>query len=130
MLPKDLASIVEDYIADIHQLENLPEVRSVRRLALKSDRFLIHNANVLFEVPTHVLIEIVHLEQHHSTFFVDTDIVNKLHHLLVLAMNTNMATSSLFWLFIIREPNLYFGAYSTVFESSLLFKLLNIVTSV
>ncbi len=130
MLPKNLANIVEEYIADIHQLENLPEVRSVRRLALRSDRFLIHNATVIFDVAAHALIEIVHLDSNHSTFFVDGALVSKFHNLLVLAMNNDMATSSLFWLFIIREPNLYFGAFSNIFESSLLFKLLNIVTAV
>ena len=130
MLPKVLCDLVEEYIAEIHTLENLPRLSSVKKLALRSDHFLIHNATVIFQVPTHILIEIVHLQSFHQTFFVDVEHVNTFHNLLVLAMNNDVATSSLFWLYIVREPNLYFGAYSNIFETSLLFKLLNIVTSV
>ena len=133
MLPECLINIIDEYLAEIGQLESLPELLAIRKLAQTSDNFLVGLATGPLLIPTAVMVEIVYLQQFHEPYFIETVLntvlLEKFNTCLICAMNTNLATSSLFWLFLNREPNLYFGPYSVIFESSVLFKMLNIVTS-
>ena len=133
MLPQCLVQIIDEYVAEFDQLESLPEIAAVQRLAIKSNYFLIRLATRVIGVPLSVILEIIHREEFNERYLVhilvNTALLTDFNTCLMLGMNENCATSSLFWLFIIREPNLYFGPYARIFEKSLLFKLLNFVTS-
>ena len=47
---------------------------------------------------------------------------------LMFAMQSDYNTSSLFWLFIQRDPNLYFGPYMKLFDNSLFQKFVQVIT--
>ncbi len=132
MLPTVLCDIIEEYIAQIDQLESLPEVNAILKLAQKSDKFLVRVATVIIGIPQAVITEIIHCAEFNEPYLLEIIInpilVTNLNTCLMFAMKHDYATSSLFWLFIVREPNLYFGPYTAIFENSLLFKILNFVT--
>ena len=133
MLPIELENLIHEYAIQMGNLETLPEIRAVQELTNKSNRTLIAIANKHFGVPMPVLMEIHLREEDDEPLFIDfvltPEAVNDFDETVSLCVIRNWATSSLFWLFITREPNLYHGPYAIIFEKSLLCKLLNIITS-
>ena len=133
MLPVPIENLIHEYALEMGNLESLPEIRAVEELANKSNRTLIAIGNKHFGIPLPVLMEIHLREDFNEPLFVDfiltPQAVNDLDETVALCVLRNWATSSLFWLFILREPNLYHGPYTRIFEESLLFKLLNVITS-
>ena len=133
MLPVPIENLIHEYALAMGDLESLPEIRSVKELVNKSNRTLIAIANKHFGIPLPILMEIHLREDFNEPLFVDfmmtPEAVSDFDETVSLCVLRNWATSSLFWLFIIREPNLYHGPYARIFEESLLFKLLNVITS-
>jgi len=133
MIPQVLIDLIDEYVAEFDQLESLPEIKAIKRLAIKSNDFIIRLATQILGIPVAVIMEIIHREEFSETYLVhilvNSALLADFNTCLMLAMNENYATSSLFWLFIVREPNLYFGPYAKIFEQSLLYKLVNFVTS-
>ncbi len=133
MLPQVLIDLIDEYVAEFDQLESLPEITAIQQLAIKSNHFIIRLATQILGIPLAVIMEIIHREEFSETYLVhilvNSALLADFNTCLMLAMNENYATSSLFWLFIVREPNLYFGPYAKIFEQSLLYKLVNFVTS-
>ena len=133
MLPIEIECIIQDFALDMGNLESLPEICAVQELAEKSNRTLIAIGNKHFGIPLPVLMEIHLREDFDEPLFVDflltPEVVNDFDEVVSLCVLRNWATSSLFWLFIMRRPNLYHGPYSRIFEESLLFKMLNVITS-
>ena len=133
MLPIEVENVIHEYALAMGDLESLPELRSVKELVNKSNRTLIAIANKHFGIPLPILMEIHLREDFNEPIFVDfvmsPEAVSDFDETVSLCVLRNWATSSLFWLFIIREPNLYHGPYARIFEESLLFKLLNVITS-
>ena len=133
MLPVEIENLIHEYALAMGDLESLPELRSVKELVNKSNRTLIAIANKHFGIPLPILMEIHLREDFNEPIFVDfmvtPEVVSDFDETVSLCVLRNWATSSLFWLFQIREPNLYHGPYARIFEESLLFKLLNVITS-
>ena len=133
MFPKDVLDIIETYVTQFDMLESLPEIASIQKLVTKSNHSLIMIATRLVGIPLALVMEIA-LTDSSIPFLVDIDISRvlslELNQTVMFSMNANFATSSLFWLFILREPNLYHGPYSALFENSLLFKMVNLITAV
>ena len=133
MLPVPIENLIHEYALAMGDLESLPEIRSVKELVNKSNRTLIAIANKHFGIPLPILMEIHLREDFNEPLFVEfmmtPEAVSDFDETVSLCVLRNWATSSLFWLFIIREPNLYHGPYARIFEESLLFKLLNVITS-
>ena len=133
MLPLEIENLIHEYAIELGNAENLPEPRAVRELIRKSNRALIAVGNGHFSIPMAVLMEIHLREDINIPLFVTFDLspgaILDMDNLLSYCMNHDFATSSVFWLFILREPNIYHGPYSRLFEQSLLHKLLNFVTS-
>ncbi len=133
MLPVEVENLIHEYALAMGDLESLPELRSVKELVNKSNRTLIAIANKHFGIPLPILMEIHLREDFNEPIFVDfmvtPEAVSDFDETVSLCVLRNWATSSLFWLFMIREPNLYHGPYARIFEESLLFKLLNVITS-
>ncbi len=115
-------SLIEEYSCEMGQLESLPELKSIELLIEKSDRSLYGYAICTFGLP----ISIISNPEHVADFY---DEPMKLYNeCLLAAMSSDYATSALFWLFIQREPTLYHGPYVKLFEKSLLYNFMNIVT--
>ena len=133
MFPVEIENLIHEYALDMGNLESLPEISAVKELVNKSNRTLIAIANKHFGIPLPILMEIHLREDFNEPIFVDfmmtPEAVSDFDETVSLCVLRNWATSSLFWLFIIREPNLYHGPYARIFEESLLFKLLNVITS-
>ena len=133
MLPMDVENLIHEYAKEMGDLESLPEPRAIIELANKSNRTLIAIAHNHFGIPLHVLMEIHLREDFNEPIFVDFHLspaaINDFDETVSLCILRNWATSSLFWLFILREPSIYHGPYAQIFEQSLLFKLLNVITS-
>ena len=133
MLPVEIENLIHEYALEMGDLESLPEIRAVFQLANKSNRTLIAIGNKHFGVPLPVLMEIHLREDFSEPLFVAFELtpaaISDFDEIVSLCVVRNWATSSLFWLFILREPNLYHGPYTRIFEESLLFKLLNVITS-
>jgi len=133
MLPLEIEEIIHQYAEEMGYVENLPERSAIQELVRKSNRSLIGIGHRYFQIPLPVLMEIHLREDFNRPLFVDFEIttaaIMDFDNLLSLCMNRDFATSSVFWLFIIRDPNIYHGTFSRIFEESLLFKLLNVVTS-
>ena len=133
MLPVELENLIHDYANQMADLESLPEPKAVFDLIQKSNRSLIQVGTSHYNIPLPVLMEI-HLRNDFRVplivnFQFTPESIQDLDDTLGLCALHDWATSSVFWLFIQRQPNLYHGPYSRLFEESLLFKLLNVVTS-
>ena len=133
MLPIELEEMIQDYAKQMGDLESLPEINAVFELVQKSNRSLVSIGNYHFNIPLPVMIEI-HLRDDFSlplvvNFQFTPQAVQDLNDTLSMCVFQDWATSAVFWLFIQRDPNLYHGPYAQLFEESLLFKLLNVVTS-
>ena len=133
MLPVELEELIQDYANQMGVLESLPELTAIFDLIQKSNRSLVSIGNHHFNIPMPVLMEI-HLRDDFSlplfvNFQFTPQAIQDLDDTLAMGMLRDWATSAVFWLFIHRDPTLYHGPYAKVFEDSLLFKLLNVVTS-
>ena len=134
MLPVDLEHIVFDYVDELTVLESLPDILAVRKLVVRSNNALIRICTRLANIPMIVILELFLRDDsdipYLREFVMTAEILIKINSSLLFAMNTEFSCSSLFWLFIRREPNIYHGPYTRLYEDSLLFKLLNLVTMV
>ena len=133
MLPLEIENLIHEYAIELSNAESLPELRAIRELIRKSNRSLITVGNSHFNIPLPVLMEIHLREDLLRPLFVTFDLspgaISDMDNLLNYCMHHDYATSSVFWLFILRNPNIYHGPYIRLFEQSLLHKLLNFVTS-
>jgi len=131
--PLEIELLIDEYAEQMGDVESLPEIVSISELAKKSNRSLVAIANRKYNIPLPVLMEIHLRENFDEPVFVNFELtpecINDLDEIVSYSVLRDWPTSSLFWLFIIREPNLYHGPYTQIFENSLLFKLLNIITS-
>ena len=132
MLPLEIEQIIEEYSTQIDQLESLPEISAIKRLVTRSNHHLISTATQLLSIPMSIMMEIVCREEFNEPYLLyiqnTARLITDFNTCLIFSFNNDFATSSLFWVYIIRDPNLYFGAYTSLFEESLLFKLVNFVT--
>ena len=133
MLPLEIEELIQDYANQMANLESLPELKAIFDLIQKSNQSLVEVGTSHYNIPLPVLMEI-HLRDDFMVplvvnFQFTPQAVQDLDDTLGLCVIHDWATSSVFWLFIQREPNLYHGPYAALFEDSLLFKLLNVVTS-
>ncbi len=133
ILPAEIEQLVHQYAIELCNAESLPELRAIRELIRKSNRVLISIGSSYFGIPLPVLMEIHLRENIDSPVFITFDLLpesqSDLDRLLRYCMHHDFATSSIFWLFILRQPDIYHGPYARIFERSLLFKLINFVTS-
>ena len=132
-LPLEIENLIHAYAVELGNAESLPEPRAIRELIRKSNRSLISVGHSHFSIPLPVLMEIHLREDLNTPLFVTFDLspgaISDMDNLLNYCMHHCYATSSVFWLFILRSPNIYHGPYARLFEESLLHKLLNFVTS-
>ena len=136
MLPQVLLDLIDAYVQAFDLVESLPSVRAIRDLILKSNANLLRIATHVLIIPMHVMMEIVLQDttevfdmQYIEIIIENTDLIAHLDDVISCSMMSHFATPALFWLFIQKSPTLYFGPYGVMFEQSLLFKLINIITN-
>ena len=125
--PQVLLDLIDDYVQAFDLCESLPEVSAIRTLINKSNKNLCKVATQMLELPHQIMIDIS-LDLDHEIFRNDV-IVSMLDDIVSISLMTNFSTPALFWLFVQKTPTLYFGPYGVLFEQSLLFKMINIITS-
>ena len=130
-IPKDILNIIEDYRMSFQIIESLPKMKGVQNLIDKSNMRLLQCANDILEIPSYILLELLHYSTAEPplTFLVASDLHEQLNECLMYSLQTHHETGCLFWLFITRTPNIYFGPYATMFERSVFFKFLTLVTN-
>ena len=132
-LPKDIILIIENYVEAFEIYESLPEVSAIRRLILDSNKNLMRIATAGLEVPVSVMMELILRDEFDSEYLElleeNNDLLRILDDVITTSMMTHYSTPALFWLFVQKTPTLYFGPYGVMFEQSLLFKLISVITS-
>ena len=126
MIPQDVQQIIESYVTQIGSLECLPEISNVHALIQKSDNSLISIACNLVGIPRVFFAELKRFGFSVNQFGFTPAMLVDITHTLNIGIRSHYSTSSVFWLFVTREPNLYHGPYAVLFENSLFFKLLEI----
>ena len=133
-LPKDLLDIVESYVDAFEIYESLPEVSAIRRLILDSNKNLMTIATSGLDIPISVMMQLILRDEFNPEYIElleeNNDLLRILDDVITTSMMTHYSTPALFWLFVQKTPNLYFGPYAVMFEQSLLFKLITVITSV
>ena len=132
-LPKDLIKIIENYVEAFEIYESLPEVSAIRRLILNSNKNLMRIATAGLQVPMSLMMELI-LKDEFTPEYIhiiegNNDLLRILDDVITTSMMTHYSTPALFWLFVQKTPTLYFGPYGVMFEQSLLFKLITVITS-
>ncbi len=131
MLP-ELSNIILEYRSEMNELENLPEISAVQRVINRSNRKLKKNAVEIASMPAEVIDALLSWEDitiHPEFEFLVSDFGREvLDDILTMTLATDYNTNAVFWLFILRTPTIYTGPFGAMFENSLVFKLINLVT--
>ena len=127
-LPQVIVDIIEEYCVELHQLESLPEISAVRKLVHRSNLFLANVCTRMLGIPLTLLRDIQSLNDAEYLGGLFNIFREDFNTALMFAMQSDYNASSLFWLFIQRDPNLYFGPYMKLFDNSLFQKFVQVIT--
>ena len=132
MLPQELEDLITSYVDKFHSWESLPDPKAVQKLIRGSDTDIIRRVIGALELPMHMSWEILTRFETNQTWLlcipVNQESFSRLDVLLTRSVAQCWQTHAVFWLFIQRPENIYHGCYTKMFEESLLYQLLNIVT--
>lgn len=133
MLNQDLENVVHSYVDKFNTWESLPDPKAIRRLVHRSDGDLIHRVCIALQMPHGLYTEIRTRFESNQTWLVSIPVniatFKKLDTVLFHSVAHCWQTHAVFWLFIQNPQNIYHGCYTEIFEGSLLYQLLNIVTN-
>ena len=131
MLP-ELQNIILEYRNEMNELENLPEISAVQRVIDRSNRRLKKIATEVASIPVEVVDAMLSWEDitlHPEYQFLVSEFGRSvLDDVLTMTLATDYNTNIVFWLFILRTPTIYTGPFGAMFEKSLVFKIINLVT--
>jgi len=133
MLPSDLETIVHSYVDKFNAWESLPDPKAIKRLVHSSDGDFILRLCAALQMPENMYCAIQTRFEKNQTWLmripVTAAMFTKLDKLLARAVAHCWQTHAIFWLFIQNPQNIYYGCYTAIFEGSLLYQLLTIVTN-
>ena len=129
MLPPELLNIIDQYVEAFDICESLPNISAIRRLILKSNKNLMKIATRFIGIPSVIMMHIIQISEPTIITELNNTLIFELEDCITTSLMTHFATPSLFWLFIEKQPSLYFGPYAVMFQQSLLFKLISLITS-
>ena len=133
MLPQDLENVVHSYVDQFNAWESLPDPKAIRRLVHRSDADLIRRVCIALNTPQGLYTEIRTRFESNQTWLVSIPVniamFKKLDKVLARAVAQCWQTHAVFWLFIQNPRDIYYGCYTQIFEGSLLYQLLSIVTN-
>jgi len=124
VLPKDLLEIIHSYVDRFNFWESLPSPKRIQRLAQKSDLDLVTRLSLSPFLPPHL----INTSTFTFAFQLDTDNLKQIEEALCGSVENCWQTSVIFWLFIENEETIYHGCYTKIFEESLFYQLVNILS--
>ena len=133
MLPQVILDIITSYVDKFNSWESLPDPKAVKRLIRGSDSDLLSSLCGILGMPEHMYLEIRERFERNQTWLVSVvltvETVRQMDEILSRSISFCWKTHAVFWLFIQNPQNIYHGCYTSLFEGSLLFQILNIVTN-
>jgi len=124
MLPRDLLDLVQSYVDKFNFWESLPDPKRIQKLASKSNNDLVTRLTLSPFLPPHF----VNLQKFTFGFQLTPEIVKNIDDALCGSVENCWQTSALFWLFIENEETIYHGCFTRIFEESLFYQLVNIIS--
>ena len=124
MLPKELYDLIMSYVDKFNLWESLPAPKRIRKLASKSNQDLVTRLTLFPFLPP------IFTTRPEFTFGFELTSENMkiIENTVCGSVECCWQTSALFWLFIENNTTLYHGPYTSIFEESLFFQLVNILS--
>ena len=123
-LPKDLLTIIHSYVDRFNFWESLPNPKRIQRLAQKSNEDLVTRLSLSLFIPPHI----AETPRFTFAFELNSDTLKQIEQALCGSVENCWQTSVIFWLFIENEETIYHGCYTKIFEESLFYQLVNILS--
>ena len=124
VLPRDLLEIIHSYVDRFNFWESLPNPKRIQRLANKSNQDLVTRLSLSPFLPPHL----VNTPTFTFAFQLDVDTLKQIEAALCGSVECCWQTSVIFWLFVENEETIYHGCYTKIFEESLFYQLVNIIS--
>ena len=124
MLPQDLINLIHGYVDKFNFWESLPNPKRIQRLASRSNRDLVTRLTLAPFLPPHL----IHRPVFTFGFELTPETVSHIENALCGSVELCWQTSALFWLFIENEETIYHGCFTKIFEESLFYQLVNIIS--
>ena len=124
MLPQDLLNIIDSYVETFNSWECLPDPKSIRKLACRSNKDLTIRLAKHLSVPDHLMLS----NEFTFAFQLSDENIELIEASVSESVMNCWQTSALFWLFIENENTLFHGCYTEIFENSLFYQLINILS--
>jgi len=123
-LPKDLLDLIQTYVDKFNLWESLPDPKSIKRLASKSNKDLVTRLTLSPFLPAHFVTR----PSFTFAFELSPETIQNIEDALSGSVENCWQTSALFWLFIENEETIYHGCFTKIFEESLFYQLVNIIS--
>ena len=130
MLPKPVENLILQYVQEMHDVMDLPDIRAIRRLIRRSNEYVLQCLGFVLDLGAHDLFRIryqIGLDAD-FIFYFRLSPINRLRliSLIERGVVNNMPTSFLVWMFVFRTPNLInYPRFRKLFCGSLLCSLLS-----
>ena len=111
MLPKVITDLIEEYVTLMNEYTDLPSKESIQKLVRNSDIFCLNCLTKVTRMetnePTHQHY-FLQIDRHITYYFTLTPLQKiRLSCLLEDGITIDPSTSSMVWVFLVKEPNLY-----------------------
>ena len=123
-LPKELYDLINSYVDKFNIWESLPDPKRIQKMASKSNRDLTERLTLAPLLPPHLLLR----PSFTFGFELTSENMKHIENAVCGSVECCWKTSALFWLFIENSPSIYHGCYTKIFEESLFFQLINILS--
>ena len=124
MLPTELFDLIHSFVDKFNLWESLPDPKRIKKLAAKSNHDLVTRLTLSPFLPNHF----VSRPKFTFGFEVSSENVKHIENAICGSVECCWQTSALFWLFIENETTMYHGCYTQIFENSLFYQLVNIIS--
>ena len=124
MLPKVIKAIIESYVDKFNLWESLPDPKRIKALAQKSNADLITRLTFSPFLPYHFTTQ----RTFTFGFEVNAETISQIEAAVSGSVESCWQTSALFWLFIENNVTIYHGCFTKIFEESLFYQLINIIS--
>ena len=125
VLPDCLLQIIESYVDKFNFWESLPNPKRIHRIAQKSNEDLVTRLTLSPFLPPHL----VRARTFTFAFQVNHETIRQIEAALCGSVESCWQTSALFWLFIENEETIYHGCFTKIFEESLFYQLVNVIST-
>ena len=124
LLPSDLLKLIDSFVDKFNFWESLPNPKKIHRLAQKSNQDLLTRLCLSFFLPP----DFVTTSSFTFGFQLNSDNLKHIETALHGSVENCWQTSVLFWLFVEKKETIYHGCFTKIFEESLFYQLVNILS--